>query len=153
MFRPRDILYFCTTILEELNRRNKTIVDKEILLEAEKFHSDYLLRSLSQEYKVGYPDIEEICLDIFMSKAETVYESQLKKRIATYPDLLIKYDIDEIIRFCFESGTVGIKIAKTEYFSYKGYEYDTIINTAKKYGAIQFIVHPGLNKILDIKTS
>lgn len=152
MLRPRDILTFCTIILDNLNRNKKTIVDTQIILDSELSYSEYLLQSIRQEYRIGYPDIQDICVDIFFEKNATFTEAQLKDRIKDYAISKPLYSIDDIIKFCFRSGILGITFDGVEYYEYDGREYDFLISRARQNTkGFYFVIHPGLHKYLEIK--
>lgn len=151
MLRPRDLLIFCTTILDQMNKSGEISINENIIIESEKIYSEYLLKSLRQEYNVGYPDIEEICISLFLGKCRNIHEQQLKKRISDNLSMIKDYSIEYIIQFCFDSGILGIKIKGEELFAYQGHELERLKMTAKMKGNIEFVVHPGLNFCLELQ--
>ncbi|MBU2257690.1 MAG: hypothetical protein KJ926_01055, partial [Candidatus Omnitrophica bacterium] len=153
MLRPRDILTFCTYILDNMMKKEKTVVDEQIILESEKLYSDYLLRSIRQEYMIGYPDIDDICAEIFFGRNTFFTESQLRERVANYAVSRSEYGIDDIIAFCFKSGMLGIEINNVMHFEYEGKDYNLLISQARKNPKdFNFIVHPGLREVLETKS-
>lgn len=153
MLRPRDILTFCTIILETLHKNKKNIVDMQIMHESELLYSEYLLRSIRQEYRIGYPDIQDICLEVFFEKNATFTESQLKDRIKNYVISNPEYSIEDIIKFCFQSGMLGIVLDEIIHYEYEGKDFDFLINRARQNTkGFYFVIHPGLRKHLEIKT-
>jgi hypothetical protein len=152
MLRPRDILTFCTIILENLHKNKKTIVDMQAIQESELSYSEYLLRSIRLEYRIGYPDIQDLCLEIFYEKNATFTESQLKERIQSYVLSNPTYSIDDIIKFCFKTGILGIAIDKITHYEYEGRDFDFLMDRARQNTkGFYFTIHPGVHKFLEIK--
>jgi hypothetical protein len=152
MLRPRDIMTFCTFILGEMARKKQLAINEQIVFDAEETYSEYLLKSLTQEFTAGYPDIEDICIALFLGKEKLVSEVELKRRIRDNLELFpTNYSIDDIVRFCFEAGILGVVGEDRAYFSYQGYDFDKIM--AKKSGAreLLFVVHSGLHRTLDVQ--
>ncbi|MFH0738877.1 MAG: hypothetical protein V2A59_03350 [Candidatus Omnitrophota bacterium] len=153
MLRPRDILTFCSYILDNLNKSEKTVVDEQIIYESEKLYSEYLLRSLRQEYRIGYPDIDDICNEVFFERNATFTESQLREKFANYIISKSGYGIDDIIEFCFKCGLLGIECDNIAYFEYEGRDYNFLISQARKNPkGFYFVTHPGLYKFLEIRS-
>jgi len=88
MLRPRDILTFAMYVLDMMNKNNSSKISEDIFQEAEKFYSDYLLNNLRQEYSVGYPDIEDICLSLFLEEENIINGNDLKQKISDFPQLI-----------------------------------------------------------------
>ena len=154
MLRPRDMLTFCAMILDGLNKNKKSVLDAKIISESELSYSEYLLQSIRQEYRIGYPDIQDICVDIFFEKNATFTEAQLKDRMKDYVlSKYPRYSIDGIIKFCFQAGVLGIAIDGTEHYEHDGREYDFLISRARQSAkGFYFVIHPGLHKYLEIKS-
>ncbi|MBU4444571.1 hypothetical protein KJ656_05745, partial [bacterium] len=153
MLRPRDILTFCTIILDNLNKNKKALIDSKLVYASESAYSQYLLLSIRQEYRIGYPDIQDICVNIFFEKNATLMEAQLKERVQNYVISKSSYSIDEIIKFCFRTGLIGIAIDETVHYEYEGRGYDFLIGRARQNPkGFYFAVHPGLHKYLEIKS-
>jgi len=152
MLRPRDILTFCTMILDNLHKNKKAILSAQILHESELSYSEYLLRSIRQEYRIGYPDIQDICVELFFEKNSTFTESQLKERIQNYVLFKPDYSIEDIIKFCFRSGILGIAFDGATHYEYEGRDFDFLINCARQNTkGFYFVIHPGLHRYLEIK--
>jgi hypothetical protein len=152
MLRPRDILTFCTIILDNLNNDNVTAINSKIIDKSEIAYSQYLLLSIRQEYLIGYPNIQDVCADVFLEKNATIAESELRNRIKNYVLKNTAYSIDSLIRFCFKSGLLGILIEEVVHYSYEGRDYDFLIKRASQSSkGVNFFVHPGLHKFLEIK--
>ncbi|MBU2043675.1 MAG: hypothetical protein KJ619_00375 [Candidatus Omnitrophica bacterium] len=151
MLRPRDILTFCTTILEKIHKSGKGIISEQIIYDAEKSYSEYLLKSLRQEFGVGYPDIEEICICLFLGRSHKLTESEFKRRITDNYKIPPGYKVEDMIRFCYETGMVGISFESKTFFVYQGWEYSKLINRARVAKDFNFILHRGLWNFLDVK--
>jgi len=151
MLRPRDILTFAMYVLDMMNKNNSSKISEDIFQEAEKFYSDYLLNNLRQEYSVGYPDIEDICLSLFLEEENIINGNDLKQKISDFPQLIENYSIEFIIKFCFETGILGIKIEEKIYFAYEGHYYDRLKAMPQLKNNILYAIHPGLYKVLSIK--
>ena len=152
MLRPRDILTFCTIILDNLNSNNVTSINSIIIDKSELAYSQYLLSSIRQEYSIGYPNIQDICADVFLGRNATISEPELKKRIKNYVLKNTAYSIDSLIHLCFNSGLLGILIEGVVHYNYEGRDYDFLISRARQsLKDIYFYVHPGLHKFLEIK--
>lgn len=154
MLRPRDILTFCTIVLENLQTNKKTVLDSKILQESESAYSDYLLRSVRQEYRIGYPDVQDICIEVFLGKSSTFTENQLRERIQNYVFSKQNYSIDDIIKFCFQSGVLGIAFDGNIHYEYEGRDFDLLINYGRRNPkGFYFAIHPGLHKYLEINNN
>jgi hypothetical protein len=151
MLRPRDLLSLCTTVLEYMNQRNLTSVTEDVIIKAEKSYSEYLLKNLRQEYTVGYPDLEDLCLQLFLGKSNIVSVTQLKARLADCLSTQQGHGINETIRFCFDVGVLGVILDSTDYYAFQGHTFEKLITLAQSKGEPVFVVHPGLNSVLDLQ--
>lgn len=151
MLRPRDMLTFCTAILECVHKSGKGIVEEQMIYDAEKNYSEYLLRGLRQEFGVGYPDIEEICICLFLGRDYKLVEEEFKQRILDNYRMPSGYGIDEIMKFCYETGMIGISFDSESFFVYQGWEYSKLINRARVAKKFWFVLHRGLWDFLDVK--
>ncbi|MDD5099077.1 MAG: hypothetical protein PHP35_01930 [Candidatus Colwellbacteria bacterium] len=151
MLRPRDILYFCSIILDQANRRSVLSVDEYILIEAERIFSDYLLKNLTVEYGIGYPSIEDICIALFLGKNNYITDEELKKRFKDEMGGAYHYGLEDIIKFCFDAGVMGISFNEKEYFSFENNDYVLTMNQAKDSSNYYYCIHPGLHRVLSIR--
>jgi hypothetical protein len=149
MLRPRDLLSFCTIILEQMNQRKLTSITEDVIIKAEKNYSEYLLKNLRQEYTVGYPDLEDLCLQLFFGKSNVITLSHLRARLA---DGVTSqgYGIDDTIKFCFDVGVIGIMIGSAPCYAFQGYTFEKLFALSQSKTEPIFMVHPGLHTALEI---
>ncbi|MEN6309064.1 MAG: hypothetical protein ABFD91_15055 [Anaerohalosphaeraceae bacterium] len=153
MLRPRDIITFCAQILNEMTRRKMACVTEEIIKKAEREYSEYLLKNLRQEFSVGYPDVEDVCIALFVGKPHNFIEQHLKKRISDEPSVCKGLGIMDIIKFLFDIGVIGIEIDRKNYFSFAGFDYIRTRKNAESKGPVKYLIHSGLLSALSVSVS
>jgi len=60
LYRPREIIEFCTTIQEAAIKQRKKIFTYDILGNAESIYSEVRLKDIAAEYKFQYPGLENV---------------------------------------------------------------------------------------------
>jgi hypothetical protein len=158
MFRPRDILQFCTRCLDRARQNGHNIVTVEDISKAEEDYSRDLENHLKQEYAVGYPDIDTLAITLLNRPArmQNRHFKSLLSEAATNEGL-VDYTLDDLCHFCYDTGIIGVELPDNVFYSFKGTSYDIVhrhITTAERNDQPVWVnIHQGLHKAWSIKSS
>ena len=76
--RPRDVLKFSQNSIDHAQINGHTHVTEQDILEGEKAYSDALFSSISSEFKVQYPSLEEVMIE-FAGVAEKIVWAEFEQ--------------------------------------------------------------------------
>lgn len=158
MLRPRDVLQFCTRCMDVARQAGHGTVEAEDVLRAEGYFSRDLFEHLKQEYSVGYPDLEALGLEMMetpSAMAEPDFKARLQRAAMQHP-VLTPHSIEDLFRFCYQTGIVGLSAGERVHYSFTSGLFDEVISrvriAADGGGApLSVVIHPGLRSYLETR--
>ncbi len=166
LYRPRELIQFCTDALEQTIERDAVPIDYQILSHAEMTYSEARVKDIASEFRFQYPgilsifevfrgrtyafdreELELLCLQIVDGEVKTDKEAQSWIRGQDH-ELLI--DILWKIGFLRAQTVGGIKAMRRSGSSYLGPHQVSNLNLA---ALSRFQVHPMFRAYLGMKES
>jgi hypothetical protein len=77
LYRPREIIQFCTTIVEENTRHGAFPIDYEVISKAELIYSEDRAKDIASEYRFQYPGLMSV-FEVFRGKTYTLDRDELE---------------------------------------------------------------------------
>ena len=77
LYRPREIIQFCTAIVEENTRQGAFPIDYEIISKAELIYSEDRAKDIASEYRFQYPGLMSV-FEVFRGKTYTLDRDELE---------------------------------------------------------------------------
>lgn len=164
LYRPRELIQFCTDALEQSLERGGNPVDYQVLSHAEVMYSEARVKDIASEFRFQYPgilsvfevfrgrtyaidrkDLELLCLEIVLGDVRTDEEAQSWIQGQDH-ELLI--DILWKIGFLRAQTVGGVKALRRSGSSYLGPHQITNLNLA---ALNRFQVHPMFRAYLGMK--
>ena len=157
--RPRDVLDFCQKAIDQAQINEHTHVTEQDILDGEKQFSDALFFSVSSEFKVQYPNLDEILFefvefpekvtwDAFNTFAlKLVQEKREVMRSWLGGKIITPYFLAEVL---FNVGFIGVSrdYQSTVYF-YSGESFAGVRGLTSSEPIIH--IHPAFKRFLEIK--
>lgn len=165
LYRPREIIQFCTDIGNSLKKEFSTPIDYEIISQAEYKYSESRTKDIAAEYRFQYPgllsifeafrgksynfnrdELEYLCLEIIMDEIPT------SKEVIWLKDQDPSYLINVLwqIGFIKANAIGGIKARKRSGSRYLGSHQISYLNLGN---INNFHVHPMFRLFLGLKES
>ena len=163
LYRPREVIQFCSDALDKAREQNLAVIDYDIISRAESLYSEGRARDLAAEYRFQYPGLlsifevlrgksynlerealELICLSI--TTGEIPVDREAAWAIDQDPDLLI--DVLWRVGFLRAQAVGGLKALRRSGSQYLGPHQISNLNLR----TIQrFHVHPMFRSFLGLK--
>ncbi len=163
LYRPREIIQFCSDALEQSHRSNSTPIDYSVISNAELAYSEERSKDIAAEYRFQYPgllsifevfrgraytfdrgDLEYLSLGITLEEYRT--DDSAKWVIEQDPEFLI--DVLWRIGFLRAQAVGGIKALRRSGSSYLGPHQVSNLNLRN---VTRFHVHPMFRSYLGMK--
>ncbi len=163
LYRPREIIQFCTSVIDKAKKVNNYNIDYSLISEAESEYSAIRTRDIANEYRFQYPgvisvfevfrgrcytmereELESICLEIVTGGYKTDKESSWV--LDREPDSLI--DVLWEIGFIRAQAIGGLKAQRRSGSSYLGPHQIGNLNLRN---IMRFHVHPMFRSFLGMK--
>ena len=77
LYRPREIIQFCTDALEEGKVQNVQPIDYSVISRAEQVYSDAREKDIAAEYRFQYPGLQSV-FEVFRGRTYTMERSELE---------------------------------------------------------------------------
>lgn len=77
LYRPREIIQFCTDTLEESRSQNVQPIDYSVISRAEQIYSDAREKDIAAEYRFQYPGLQSV-FEVFRGRTYTMERVELE---------------------------------------------------------------------------
>lgn len=163
LYRPREIIQFCTDALEEARQQKAVPIDYSVISRAELAYSDARQKDIAGEYRFQYPGLQsifelfrgsiylmerdeltELCLGV--SVGETKIDKDAQWALGQDPDYLI--EVLWRVGFLRAYAVGGLKAMRRSGSSYVGPHQ---VSTLNLQGITRFQVHPMFRASLGMK--
>ena len=159
--RPRDVLNFCQKAIDNAQINENSFVTKQDILDGEESFSETLFFSVSSEFRVQYPNLEEILIEFAGFEDKTVwnnFEESANLIIQNKREILKKWHGGRMItpyfltEALFNVGLIGLSREhdSTVHF-YSGKSFSRIWGLTSSNPTIH--IHPAFYHSLDISTA
>jgi hypothetical protein len=163
LYRPRELIQFCTDALEESKSLHVTPIDYPVISKAELVYSDARSKDISAEYRFQYPGLQSV-FECFRGKSYSMERDDLETiclmictgelrtdKLAAWvteqdPDLLI--EVLWRVGFLRALAVGGLKARRRSGSSYAGPHQVSTLNLR---AASRFQVHPMFRAYLGMK--
>ncbi|MEE9284386.1 MAG: hypothetical protein V3V35_01520, partial [Dehalococcoidia bacterium] len=153
--RPRDVIYYFQRVLFHATRKNTKRITRRGFQDSWREYSEYALQALSAEWHPDVPDMTDLLLQFWGSRAELT--------AVHLREVLLKAGVpeermQEVLRFLIESQFLGVSIDPHNYrFASTSIQADAMTRQAGRFvhdqgGERKFKVHRAFNESLGLYT-
>lgn len=163
LYRPREIIQFCTDALDQGKSQATVPIDYPIIASAELIYSDARQKDIAGEYRFQYPGLQSV-FETFRGRTYTMERDQLvdlcfriclgEIKVDKEATWLVDQDPDYLIDVLFRVGFLrayavgGLKALRRSGSSYVGPHQ---VSTLNLQGVARFQVHPMFRVSLGMK--
>lgn len=163
LYRPREIIQFCTDALEETRKNKTTPIDYGLISTAELGYSSARVKDIAAEYRFQYPGLESI-FEVFRGRVYTIERSDLELiclgictgelKVSREADWVLNQEPEYLIDLLWRVGFLrayavgGLKALRRSGSSYVGPHQVSTLNLRT---ISRFQVHPMFRSVLAMK--
>lgn len=163
LYRPREIIQFCTDALQESRAENVAPIDYSVISRAEQIYSDAREKDIAAEYRFHYPGLQAL-FEVFRGRTYTLDRSELEEiclqvctgelRIGKEASWVLEQEPDYLIDVLWRVGFLrayavgGLKALRRSGSSYVGPHQ---VSTLNLQSIARFHVHPMFRASLGMK--
>ena len=163
LYRPREIIQFCTDALEESRKQSIQHIDYSVISAAELEYSNARMKDIAAEYRFQYPGLESL-FEVFRGRPYTLDRSEMEYvclgictgelRVSQDASWVLQQEPDYLIDLLWHIGFLrayavgGLKALRRSGSSYLGPHQVSMLNLRT---ISRFQVHPMFRSVLGMK--
>jgi Cdc6-like AAA superfamily ATPase len=157
--RPRDVLDFCQKAIDQAQRNGHDTITEQDVLDAEVGFSDSMFRSITLEYKIVYPKLDEVLLE-FIEAYNIMHWTEFEKLghviLTQHRNIIGKWygagnpDIHYLSSVLFRIGFIGFSKSEGQLRLFaNGRSFPETWSLVRPTPQVE--IHPAFYRVLEVK--